>query len=178
YRFLPVPSSAMFTNSSISWQRPLNDPAPSVNPPPPLPAGGPHLLELLEESATGRGVVQFVPDHPDTLSFADLWRDSERAARWLSSHVSEGGCVAAVLDSSPECLAAMVGAWRAGLTLASLPSSARGASSTEYHAQIERICHEVHAELLMVEHSASLPPTIAIRQISFQTCLGWASGGR
>lgn len=145
---------------------------------PPPPAGGPNLLELLEESAAGRGVVRFVPDHPDTLSFADLWRDSERAARWLSSHVSEGGCVAAVLDSSPACLAALVGAWRAGLTLASLPSAARGASAAEYHAQIERICNEVHAELLMVEDSASLPPTIAIRQISFQTCLARARGGR
>lgn len=141
-------------------------------------AGGPHLLELLEKSATGRGVVQFAPDHPAPVTFSQLWHDSERAACWLSARVGEGGCIAAVLDSSPECLAAMVGAWRAGLTLASLPSPARAMPSSDYQAQINTICTDLRAEFLLVQDSAALTTRFAVPQISFQACLQGGARGR
>lgn len=138
-----------------------------------------HLLELLEASCAGRGVIQFLPDHSTPRSLADLWRDSGLAARWLSARIPEGGTVAAVLATSPGCLAALVGAWRAGLTVASLPTPARGMQGNEYQSQINGICGGMGVEMLLVDdaYKALVPPIIA-PVVSFGECADSGRGGR
>jgi acyl-CoA synthetase (AMP-forming)/AMP-acid ligase II len=134
----------------------------------PATGTGIHLLDLLEASASGRGTVRFLPEDPTGLTFADLWRRSEGAARWYSARLSEGDTVAAVLSASPACIAGLVGAWRAGLTVASLPTPARAMSPDAYRAQVEANCAAVGAGLLMID-DAYLPlvPPMAIEVLPF-----------
>lgn len=131
----------------------------------------PHLLDLLEASAASRGVVKFVPDEPAPQRVGDLWRRSESAARWLSARIPESGTVAAVLATSADCLVALIGAWRAGLTVASLPTPARGMSGHEYQAQIEDVCARVGAELLLVDdvYLPHLPP-MSVPSTGYSEC--------
>lgn len=137
------------------------------------------LLELLEASCSGRGMVRFMPDHPTPRPLAHLWRDSETAARWLSARIPEGGCAAAVLATSPTCLAALVGAWRAGLTVASLPTPARGMRSGDYQCQVAQICAQTGADLLLVDDAylAMLPP-MTVPVVGYGECAAGAAGGR
>lgn len=135
--------------------------------------GGLDILDLLEDACSGTGMIRFVPDHRDPLPVVDLWRRSGRAARWFSAHFPENAVVAMVLATTPTAVAALVGAWRAGLTVASLSGPSRGMSVEDYHRQVEQACLQVDAALLAVDDAivAFLPP-LSVPVVGFAQCEG------
>src|SRR4051794_24194695 len=96
------------------------------------------------------GFFRFLPDDPQPIAVSTIWRQAEEARRWLLWRVGREGVVAGVFSSSVACLASIMGAWRGGLTLASLPYPARGQSVDAYRHTIERMLDEVKAQLLLV----------------------------
>jgi acyl-CoA synthetase (AMP-forming)/AMP-acid ligase II len=113
--------------------------------------GATSMLDLLEDSATGHGSVHFVGDEPDPTPIGELWSASGRAARWIASRVGTGGHVAAVFTNTLPCVAALLGAWRAGCTVASLPLPGRGMSPQAYVDQLARFCAAADASTLVLD---------------------------
>src|SRR5215213_3564322 len=111
----------------------------------------PSVLELLEDAATGHGSVHFIASDPAPTPIRDLWASSGDAARWMAATVGRGSTVAALLGNSRPCAAALVGAWRAGCTVASLPLPGRGVSLPTYFGQLRRFCAMAGAEALLVD---------------------------
>jgi acyl-CoA synthetase (AMP-forming)/AMP-acid ligase II len=132
---------------------------------------GPDLLSLLERAAAGRGTVRFLPDEPTPVSFAEMWQRSGAAARWLRGRLGPGGRIAMVLTTSAECLATLVGAWRNGQGVVSLPLPGRGMSTTEYRTLLDRCCAASQAELVLVEdrYRALLPP-LGVPVLTYRLC--------
>ncbi len=122
------------------------DPGPDTG-----PSRAVSMLDLLDDGATGRGSVHFLGDEPDPTPMAELWRESERAARWIAANVGTGTCVAMVLTNTRSCVTALVGAWRAGCTVASLPLPGRGMSPQLYVDQLTRFCVAADAQTLMLD---------------------------
>ena len=87
-----------------------------------------------------------------------------------------------VLAATPEAVAAAVGAWRAGLTVASLSGPGRGMSAEEYQRQVERACLQVGAALLTVDDPrVPLLPRLPVPVFGFAQCeagAGGRTGGR
>ena len=87
-----------------------------------------------------------------------------------------------VLATTPEAVAAMVGAWRAGLIVASLPGPGRGMSAEEYQRQVEQACLQVGAVLLTVDDPlVPLLPPLSVPVSGFAQCevgAGGRTGGR
>ena len=75
------------------------------------------VLDLLEDSAAGRGTVHFPGNEPEPTSIGALWAASEQAARWIAAQAGTGGVVAAVLTNTRDCVTTLFGAWRAGCTV-------------------------------------------------------------
>lgn len=76
----------------------------------------------------------------------------ERAAVGLRKRgVESGSVVACVLTNTFDVCAGLLGIWLAGGIVASLPTPARGIAIDEYIAQIERLCRDSRASLLLLE---------------------------
>jgi acyl-CoA synthetase (AMP-forming)/AMP-acid ligase II len=136
---------------------------------------GTNLLELFEDAASGRGSVHFLASDPEPTPIRALWSASGDAARWISTKVGAGSTVACVLSNTRSCAIALLGAWRAGCTVASLPLPGRGMSAETYLEQLRRFCEVSCADVLMVDpaHKA-LIPTPPVRVHAFDEVL---SGG-
>jgi acyl-CoA synthetase (AMP-forming)/AMP-acid ligase II len=139
-----------------------------------------HLLDMLDDATSSTSPITFVTGASSCeLTLGDLWRRSERAAAGLRGRVERGGAVAMVLEATPDCLAALFGGWRAGLTVASLPHPTRGTSAEAYASQLEAICASLGADLLLAGHE--LADAIAgpghIRVLPFEQCLAGAVRG-
>jgi acyl-CoA synthetase (AMP-forming)/AMP-acid ligase II len=124
-----------------------------------LPSQGTNLLELLEDAASGRGSVHFLASDPEPTPIRALWSASGDAARWISTKVGAGSTVASVLSNTRSCAIALLGAWRAGCTVASLPLPGRGMSAETYLEQLRRFCEAACVDVLMVDsaHKALIP---------------------
>jgi acyl-CoA synthetase (AMP-forming)/AMP-acid ligase II len=108
-----------------------------------------HLLDLLSNGSSNRG--WFIFDDGSRVSTAQLWADSARSASWFRHRIGPGSCAAAILTPSAAALAAIVGAFRSGSVLASLPIPARGVSATAYLRQVEDLLRFVGARTVLVE---------------------------
>jgi acyl-CoA synthetase (AMP-forming)/AMP-acid ligase II len=113
------------------------------------------MLDLLDDSSTGKGTVHFVGEEPEPTAIGALWDSAERAARWMATKVGAGATVAAVLTNTRACVAALFGAWRAGCTVASLPLPARGMSPQAYTEQLTRFCAAAGAQMLLLDPAQS-----------------------
>src|SRR5690348_10123603 len=111
------------------------------------------------------------------MPVARIWRASERAARWFSQRCSAGDSVGMVLGTGSSAVAALAGAWRAGLCVASLPTPGRAMPPGEYRAQIEAACACVGAELLVVEDTLvpAVPP-LSVPVAGFAECVADGAG--
>ncbi len=109
------------------------------------------ILDVLEEGASGRGWVHFLHDDPEPTPICDLWQASERTARWLAERAGPGSTVAAVLTNTRPAVTALLGALRAGCTVASLPLPSRGMAPAVYAGQLERFCKIVEAQILLLD---------------------------
>ena len=110
-----------------------------------------HLLDILEDGASGNGTVHFISDERDPTSIADLWRAAEQSARWIAAKFGAGATIAMVLMNTRACVTALFGAWRAGCSVASLPLPARGMSSDVYSDQLRRFCMAADAAGLLLD---------------------------
>ena len=111
------------------------------------------VLELLEAAAQSKTRVTFLNREVTSCSVGELWRAAGERGQRLTNQVGSEGCVGAVLASSPDCVATLMGAWRAGLSLASLPYPSRGMDLAAYSRQLKSMCLLVGADLLLVEES-------------------------
>ena len=109
------------------------------------------ILDLLDESASGHGTFHVPGDEPEPTSMSQLWSASERSARWIAAHIGTGATVAAVLTNTRACVATLLGAWRAGSTVASLPLPARGMQPEIYAEQLQRFCSAAGAHALLLD---------------------------
>jgi acyl-CoA synthetase (AMP-forming)/AMP-acid ligase II len=109
------------------------------------------VLDLLEDAATGHGTVRFLASDTEATSISTLWAQSGDAARWITDTVGAGSTIAALLSNTRPCAAFLIGAWRAGCTVASLPLPGRGISIESFMEQLGRFCAAAGAETLMVD---------------------------
>ena len=112
---------------------------------------GAGVLDLLEDGARGKGTIRFVPEHPEPMPLGGLWDRAARAGVSLLDRVGSGGTVALRLASTPDAVAVLIGAWRAGLTVVSLPHPVRHATATETRAGVQRICEMTGAALVVAD---------------------------
>jgi acyl-CoA synthetase (AMP-forming)/AMP-acid ligase II len=133
----------------------------------------PTILDLLADALHESTVVRFVGDRPRTG--AELWRAAGTAADWLGARVGSSGSVAAVFDTSFACVAAALGAWRAGVRLGSLPALARKADVAAYRATVASLARALDADLVLAGPDAvSTLAGIGVDVAGFEQC---ASGG-
>jgi acyl-CoA synthetase (AMP-forming)/AMP-acid ligase II len=138
---------------------------------PEISGTGPDLLSLLERAAAGCGTVRFLPDEPAPVSFAEMWQRSGAAALWLRGRLEPGCRIAMLLTTSAECLAALVGAWRSGQGVVSLPLPGRGMSTAEYRTLLDRCCAVSQAELVLVEDRyRTLLPPLRVPVLTYRQC--------
>lgn len=132
----------------------------------------PELLDLLERSAAGDGLLIFLPDGTE-VSYTEIWRQSADVARAIRARAGTGGAVAAVLTNTPACAPNFIGVWRSGNDLVSLPHPGRGTSIPRYQAQIETMLALSGASLLLVEaRFLPLIPQLSVPVLSFEEMLG------
>jgi acyl-CoA synthetase (AMP-forming)/AMP-acid ligase II len=144
-------------------------------PQPDAPAHG--LLTLVQRALPAPVRVHFVPSG-ECRTLARLWDDAAVAARRLDGLVGPEAPVAAVLDSTPEAVAVLLGAWRAGRRLVSVPQPPRAASADWYRRFVERACRASGAGVLVVsaEHrSRDWPPGVPVA--AFEDIAAGAPGG-
>jgi acyl-CoA synthetase (AMP-forming)/AMP-acid ligase II len=134
-----------------------------------------HLLDLLDDAASGRGSIHFIGDERDPTPIAELWRATEQSARWFAANVGAGATVAMVLANTRSCVTALFGAWRAACTVASLPLPARGMSAHIYGEQLARFCMVAGAATLMLD--SALAPQFSPAGVSVYAYDETLSGG-
>jgi acyl-CoA synthetase (AMP-forming)/AMP-acid ligase II len=126
---------------------------------------------LLENAATGDGVVSVLAGEPEEVGVGELWRRSERAAAWFLEAVGRGGATGLLMETSLDCLVTLLGAWRAGITTLSLPHRARTAAPDAYQRDLLDACRLAGADVLVVpERLGALDLDGAVRTASFGEC--------
>lgn len=125
-----------------------------------------NLVDLLDESARGRGEIAFLSPGGavERHQIGELWASAKVAAHWLVNTVGAGGRIGAVLTASPACIVTVFAAWRSGLTLISLPTPARGVSAEDYTASIESMCAQLELAHMMID--ADYIPFVVADKIS------------
>jgi acyl-CoA synthetase (AMP-forming)/AMP-acid ligase II len=83
-----------------------------------------------------------------------------------------------MLTSSAECVAALIGGWRAGLCVASLPSPARATPLPEYVEQLGAVLRLMDAKLLVVDDEiAAAIPELPVPVVTFSRTISAGKGG-
>jgi acyl-CoA synthetase (AMP-forming)/AMP-acid ligase II len=124
---------------------------------------------LMENAATGDGVVTVLAGEREDVGIGELWRRSEHAAAWFLETVGRGGTAALLMETSLDCLVTLLGAWRAGITTLSLPHRARSAPPDTYRCELLDVCRLAGAELLLTpERLGDLDLDVAVRTASFR----------
>jgi acyl-CoA synthetase (AMP-forming)/AMP-acid ligase II len=131
------------------------------------------ILDLVEDGCRGSATIRFLPDHPDPRPAGELWSASETAARWITATAGSEGVVAALLSTSFSCVASILGAWRSGATLASLPLPGRGADVQEYAVQVQQMCTMVGTQTLLIDgaYRTLLPDIEGVKVATFDEVL-------
>jgi acyl-CoA synthetase (AMP-forming)/AMP-acid ligase II len=98
------------------------------------------IMGALDGPQASSSRVFCLSDSGQPITASQLSANARQAAAWMDGLVGPGGTVAALLTASHDCLAAVFGAFRSGLTLVSLPHPARGMGLAEYVEQISVMC--------------------------------------
>src|SRR5688500_12621001 len=109
------------------------------------------LLDMIERSAAGAGTVRFLADSPDRIPVGSLWEDAAKSARWQATNIGTGAVVGTILTNTYACAATLLGAWRAGNRVASLPLPARAMPIEDYIEQMQLLCKLVGAQALLLD---------------------------
>jgi acyl-CoA synthetase (AMP-forming)/AMP-acid ligase II len=113
------------------------------------------VMEAPDTPEAERSLIHCLSDGSGPVSLSEIGRRSRHAGASLESLAGRGGTVAALLTASHDCLAGLFGAFRAGLTLVSLPHPARGMDRDEYLAQIRTMCSLTDARHVVCEPTLS-----------------------
>jgi acyl-CoA synthetase (AMP-forming)/AMP-acid ligase II len=128
---------------------------------------------LLENAATGSGIVTVLASEREEVRIGELWRRSEHAAACFLDTVGRDGVVALLMETSLDCLVSLLGAWRAGVTTLSLPYPARSAQLDGYRQELLDIGRMAGVELVVLpEGLAGLDLEGRVRRASFRGCAG------
>jgi acyl-CoA synthetase (AMP-forming)/AMP-acid ligase II len=126
---------------------------------------------LLENAATGSGVVSFLGRECEEVPVGELWRRSEHAGAYFLDTVGRDGVVALLMETSLDCLVSLLGAWRAGITTLSLPYPARSAEPDAYRLELLDISRMAGVELVVLpERLAGIDLAGVVRMASFREC--------
>ncbi len=129
------------------------------------------LPGLLENAATGSGVISVVASGREEVRVGELWRRSEHAAACFLDTVGRDGVVALLMETSLDCLVSLLGAWRAGITTLSLPYPARSTQLDAYRRELLDIGRMAGVQLLVLpERLGGLDLEGAVRTASFREC--------
>jgi len=124
---------------------------------------------LLENAASGGGVVTVLAGEREDVAVGELWLRSERAAARFLETVGPGGAVGLLLETSVDCLVSLLGAWRAGVTTLSLPPPPRSAPPDAYRDDLLDIVRAAGAGLVVLpERLAGLDLAGAAPTASFR----------
>lgn len=98
----------------------------------------------------------------EDLSASELWKQAEASAAWF---VDRDEPVGAVITNSVDSVVTLLGAFRAGATLLSLPLPARPFDVGHYQTMIARITEHTGAESLLADDAylPLLPPGEGLR---------------
>jgi fatty-acyl-CoA synthase len=130
------------------------------------------IVDLLADAAHDGVRMRFLPDHPEAVSGTRVWEDAGRAAGWLAQRTPPGAAVAALLEATPHCVAALVGAWRAGCTLVSLPLRSRTQDPGQYGAMIRQLIGAAGATMVLADpRSAAVLGGQQVPVVAYPECL-------
>jgi len=137
------------------------------------------LFEALASPNAAHSAVRFIPGDGRCWTGRDFDEASREVAAWLRRRIGTGNSLAAVLASSFDSLAVVLGALRSGVRLVSLPYPARGATWAEYRSQITQMCSLTEAVALVVDHRYKpFTEAIGIPVYCFEECRkGVGDGG-
>ena len=124
----------------------------------------PDLLDLLADASGERSQLYCSGAPPETL--ASVWVDAGRAAAWFGANVGVGGSAAMTLDATSDCITALFGAWRAGVTVASLQLRGRRPAQ-EYSVYVAEAMASVGATTLLSDESFEGLLPAGIRTVQF-----------
>lgn len=132
------------------------------------------LIDVLEEAASVRCRIMFIPDN-EWIDFSEVWASAEKAGAWLCRRSEPGTAIGMLLMASKACVAALLGAWRAGYRVVSLPLPARATAPADYLNMISSMLSAAEAQLLLVpsEYLSLVPPEFAVRFFAFDDCLSF-----
>jgi acyl-CoA synthetase (AMP-forming)/AMP-acid ligase II len=129
------------------------------------------LPGLLENAATGSGVISVLAGEREEVGVGELWLRSERAAACFLDAVGRGGAVGLLMETSLDCLVSLLGALRAGITTLSLPYPARSAPPDAYRQELLDIGRTAGVELLVLpERLGGVDLGGGERTVSFREC--------
>ncbi len=109
------------------------------------------IMGALDGPQASSSRVFCLSDSGQPITASELSANARQAGAWMEGLVGPGGTVAALLTASHDCLATVFGAFRAGLTLVSLPHPARGMGIEEYLEQISVMCAMTDAGALLAD---------------------------
>src|SRR5205807_2538785 len=110
------------------------------------------LWETLASPGGARPVHFWDGERYATTRWPELVADARRRASGLRRlGAARGDTVGFVLTNSAGAAASLVGAWFAGVRVASLPILSRGLGIDEYRAQIVRLCEELGTGVVVAE---------------------------
>lgn len=134
------------------------------------------ISALLDSAARGDGTVTFLGSDRVEMSIGELWSRAERPAAFFRDSAGEGGVVAVLMETSPDCLVTFLGALRAGLTVLSLPYPARGTGLDEYGHLLADIGERSGVRVAALPPQfAGLLPDMQLRTVTHGECAGYAS---
>ncbi len=113
------------------------------------------LLDLLADGAVDSFSIRFLPESSEVRSLAALWSHSAEWADWLSQRTGIGDTVGIVMSTEWSCLGALIGAWRSGLRVASLPGVARNESGAAYRHRLGAALDLLGAQRLLATGSVA-----------------------
>jgi acyl-CoA synthetase (AMP-forming)/AMP-acid ligase II len=134
------------------------------------------LLDLLADGAHSHATLRCGEDQPVVTS-DEIWRRSEASARWLARRFPPATSIGAFLTLTPDTVPAIVGAWRAGLTLVSLPLPGRRPDVAGYHSTIARIVRSLGISLILAEGTPPGPVAAATDDIEMLPFAATQQGG-
>jgi fatty-acyl-CoA synthase len=136
-----------------------------------------HLLTLLEAGAQGPGSFRSLPSSIEPRPVADVWRCAGRASSWFAARFPPETGVATILTSSLESLGSLIGGFRAGLRMASLPTPGRAMSLEAYVEQLTAICDLLDPAVLVADPGyEDLLGSLPHRVVNSQTVAAGAPG--
>ena len=115
------------------------------------------MLDVLDAAASANVEYIFsdVTGERTTVKFEDLWRDANAMADTLEHR--SGQTAALMLTPDPKTIAALLGAWIAGVHTVSLPTPARGQAIEAYVATIESLCNAADVSFILGRPDFPIP---------------------